>query len=165
MECSLSLLWILWACRKACSCVWLYPSPERCDPGKTWWVANGTSSTWPKTYYSDQLEAGRASDRQRTTTVSLKHCYQKCVVSKSFVSLIWICIYTQLQTNMWGTIQGFDSMTQNYVAFTWISSWSKSISGAELQVRIWTVLFYCFTLNVLCREVKKGTMIEIKEHG
>jgi hypothetical protein len=40
-----------------------------------------------------------------------------------------------------------------------------SICGVAVQVRTQTVQFYCFTVNVLCREVNTRTMTEIKKHG
>ena len=38
---------------------------------------------------------------------------------------MYIYIYSQLQTSMWYAFQGCDYNTQNYVAFTWISSHSN----------------------------------------
>jgi len=61
----------LWCILKSCD--WPYPRQEIFDTGIAWWVANSTSPTWPKTYYSNQCEGGTVSDHQRTTTVSLKH--------------------------------------------------------------------------------------------
>ena len=68
------------------------------------------------------------------------------LVSKSSVSFIWIYIYTQLQTNMWDAFQGCDSITQNYVAFTWISSWNNVnnwgwIASQDMNSTI--LLLYC----------------------
>ena len=47
----------------------------------------------------------------------------KILVSESSVSLISLYIKSQLQTNMWDAFQDCDCITQNYVPFTWISSW------------------------------------------
>jgi len=68
------------------------------------------------------------------------------LVSKSSVSLIWIYIHSQLQTNMWDAFQGCDSITRNYVSFTWISSWndfSKWGCIASQDMNSTILLFYC----------------------
>jgi len=70
----------------------------------------------------------------------------KMLVSKCSVSLISIYIYSQLQTIMWDAFQDCDSITQNYVAFTWISSWSNvnkwgCIASQDTNSTI--VLLYC----------------------
>ena len=133
------------ACSAWYSCVWLYPIQERCYTSIAWWMATGTSSTRHKIYYSDQCEGVTASDHQRTTTVSLKHYYQKCWLLK-VLCLTWIYIYSQLQTNMWDAFQGRDCITQNYVAFTWISSWSNVTKWgciASQDTNSTILLLYC----------------------
>jgi hypothetical protein len=70
----------------------------------------------------------------------------KMLFSKSSVSLIRIYIHSQLQTNMWDAFQSCDSVTQNYVAFTWISSCSNvnkwgCIASRDMNSTI--VLLYC----------------------
>ena len=89
----------------------------------------------------------------------------KRLVSKDSVSFIWIYTYIQLQTNMWDAFQGCDSITQNYVAFTWISSWNivNKWGWIASQDRNSTVLLlYC---KCVMQGSKKRTMIEIKKHG
>ena len=49
----------------------------------------------------------------------------KMLVSEIPVSFIWIYIHSQLQTNIWDAFQGCDPISQNYVAFTWVSSWNN----------------------------------------
>ena len=66
--------------------------------------------------------------------------------SKSSISPIWIYIHSQLQINMWDAFQCCDCITQNYVAFTWISSWSNvnkwgCIASQDMNSTI--LLLYC----------------------
>jgi len=68
------------------------------------------------------------------------------LVSKSSISLVWIYKHSQLETNMWDAFQGCDSITQNYVAFTWISSHSNVNKWgciASQDMNSTTLLLYC----------------------
>jgi len=70
----------------------------------------------------------------------------KRLVSKDSVSFIWIYTYIQLQTNMWDAFQGCDSITQNYVAFTWISSCNNVNKWgwiASQETNSTVLLLYC----------------------
>ena len=89
----------------------------------------------------------------------------KRLVSKNSVSLMWIYRYIQLQTNMWDAFKGCDSLSQNYIAFTWISSWSNvnkwgCIASQDTNSTI--LLLYC---ECVMQGSKEKTMFEIKKHG
>jgi len=131
----------LWCILNSCVCP--YPIPERWDTGIAWWVANGTSLTRPKTYYSDHYTV---SERQRTTTVSLKHCYQKYW----FLNILEV-LY--VDTDSFKLICGMHSRAVTRKLKIMLLSGKflhemMSITGVALQVRIWRVQLYCFTVNV-----------------
>jgi hypothetical protein len=88
----------------------------------------------------------------------------KMLFSKCSVSLIWIYIYSQPQTNMWDAFQAVTVSLKIMLLSHEFLHKVMSISGVALQVRIWTVQFYCFTVNFIM-EGNKKTVIQIKERG
>jgi hypothetical protein len=108
------------------------------------------------------------SCQQRSRPPKDHHCLPEILLPKMFskisVGLIWIYIYSQLQTNMWDLFQGCDSITQKYVAFSWIFSWSNvnkwgCIASQDMNSTI--LLLYC----EFVKQGSKKTMFEIKERG
>ena len=110
---------------------------------------------WHIQYLTQNLLLRSACSRHCSGPPKHRHCLPETFLPKMFfskrsVSLIWINIYSQQKTNMWDAFQGCDSGTQNYVAFTWISSHSNVNKGGlhykpgyEKQ-NIITLLWMCY---------------------
>ena len=97
------------------------------NPGKMWHGHSLMGSHWHIQDWTQNLLLRSEWRSYRSGPPKHHHCLPetllpKMLVSKSSVCLIWMYIYNQLQTNMRDAFQGCDSVTQNYVAFTWISS-------------------------------------------
>ena len=138
-------------------------------PGKMWHGHNLMGGHWHIRHSTQNLLLRSAWKCYRSGPPKHHHCLPetllpKMLVFKSSVGLIWIYIYSQLQTNMWDTFQGSDSVTQNYVAFTWISSrinvnkWG-CIASQDMNSTILLLYREC----VVQGSKKEKTMIEIKE--
>ena len=122
-------------------------------------------SKWGKMWHGQSLMVGQRHIQHSPQNLLLRsvwscyhfwppkdhHCLPetllpKMLVSKWSVSFIWIYICSHLQTNMWDAFQGRDSTTQNYVAFTWISSWgnvNKWGCIASQDTSSTMLLFFC----------------------
>jgi hypothetical protein len=106
---------------------------------------------------------------QRSRSPKDHHCLPetlltKMLFSKSSVSLIRIYIYSQLQTNMWDAFQCCDCITQIYVVFTWISSWSNvnkcgCIASRDMNSTI--LLLYCEFVIEIMRFGPVGTEFQL----
>ena len=100
------------------------------NPQKMWHGQRLMARHWHIQHSTKNLLLRSAWSRHRSGSPKHHHylpetLLPKMLVSKSSVGLIWIYIYSQLQTKMWDAFQGCDSISQNYVAFTWISSCSN----------------------------------------
>jgi hypothetical protein len=138
------------------------------NPRKMWHGQNPLGRQQHIRESTQNLLPQSACSCQRPRSPKDHHCLPetllpKMLFSKSSVCLIWIYTNSQLQTNMWDAFQCCDSITQNYVAFTWISSWSNVNKWgclASLDMNS-TILLFC------CEFVMQGRkeMFEIKERG
>ena len=100
------------------------------NPRKTWHGHSLMGSHWHIRHLTQNWLLRSAWSRHCSGPPKHHHCLPetllpKMLVSKSSVGLIWIYTFSQLQTKMWDAFQGCDSISQNYVAFTWISSCSN----------------------------------------
>ena len=121
------------------------------NSGKMWHGHNPMGGHWHIQHSTQNLLLQSVRSLYHFWSPKDHHCLPetllpKMLVSKCSVSLIWIYIQSQLQTNMWDAFQGCDSITQNYVAFTWISSWSnvnKCGCIASQDTNSTILLLYC----------------------
>jgi len=140
------------------------------NPRKMWHGHSLMGSHWHIQDWTQNLPLRSACRSYCSGPPKHHHCLPetllpKILVSKYSVSLIWIYIYSQFQTNMWDAFLGCDSVTQNCVAFTWISSLSNvnkwgCIASQDINSAI--LLLYC---ECVMQGSNKKKMIEIKGHG